>query len=278
MGDGIVTEYLYINREAACLQDWAEENRMPLNLEKTYEMVVRRHTSVVLPELIPSIKQKTRLKLLGVTLQDNPCNWDLHFEEMFKKASGRMYIMRVCKYYGLSIKQLDLLFDSLIMSIFTIAIELWGCAYDGKYLNQIDKFVKRAHKNGYISKRTHIKEIRDKRDKKLWNKITSTEDNALLELLPEKRTNTGGDDDFKTAVEKLTEYFMPKKNLEYEIYIFRQARQTTDETLDQYHTRIRKLATTYEFTDADREIKHKSYKAAFLRVFGEKRFVIQRLL
>ena len=79
-----------------------------------------------------------------------------------------------------------LLFDSLIMSIFTFAIELWGCAYDGKYLSQIDKFIKRAHKNGYISKRSHIKEIRDKRDKKLWNKITSTENNALLELLPEK--------------------------------------------------------------------------------------------
>ena len=88
--------------------------------------------------------------LLGVTLQDNPCNWDLHFEEMLKKASGRMYIMRVCRYYGLSIKRLDLLFDSLIMSIFTFAIELWGCAYDGKYLNQIDKFIKRAHRNGYI--------------------------------------------------------------------------------------------------------------------------------
>ncbi|CAB4037035.1 Hypothetical predicted protein [Paramuricea clavata] len=150
-------------------------------------MVVRRHTSVVLPELIPSIKRKTWLKLLGVTLKDNRRNWDLHYEEMLKKASGRMYIMKVCKYYGLSIKQLDLLFDSLIMSIFTFAIELWGCAYDGKYLNQIDKLIKRAHKNGYISKRTHIKEIRDKREKKLWNKITSTEDNALLELLPEKR-------------------------------------------------------------------------------------------
>ncbi len=74
------------------------------------------------------------------------------------------------------------------MSIFTFAIELWGCAYDGKYLNQIDKFIKRAHRNGYISKRTHIKEIRDKRDKKMWNKITSTEDNALRELLPEKRS------------------------------------------------------------------------------------------
>ncbi len=60
-----------------------------------------------------------------------------------------------------------------------------------KYLNQIDKFIKRAHRNGYISKRTHIKEIRDKRDKKMWNKITSTEDNALRELLPEKRNIIG---------------------------------------------------------------------------------------
>ena len=106
---------------------------------------------------------------------------------MLKKASGRMYIMRVCKYYGLSLEQLDLLFESLIMSIFTFAIELWGCAYESKYLNQIDKFIKRAHRNGYISKRELIVEIRDKRDKKLWKKITLSDDNALLELLPRKR-------------------------------------------------------------------------------------------
>ena len=128
-----------------------------------------------------------KLRILGVTLQDNPCNWDLHFEEMLRKASGRMYIMRVCKYYGLSLEQLDLLFDSLIMSIFTFAIELWGCAYESKYLNQIDKFIKHARKNGYISKRIFIKEIREKRDKRLWRKITLADKNALLELLPGKR-------------------------------------------------------------------------------------------
>ena len=70
--------------------------------------------------------------------------------------------MRVRKYYGLSLEQLDLLFDSLIMSIFTVAIELWGCAYQSRYLNQIDKSIKRAHRNGYIyiSKRELIVEIR----------------------------------------------------------------------------------------------------------------------
>ena len=76
------------------------------------------------------------------------------------------------------------------MSIFTFAIELWGCAYESKYLNQIDKFIKRAHRNGYISKRELIKEIRDKRDKKLWRKITLSDDNTLLELLPRKRDKT----------------------------------------------------------------------------------------
>ena len=71
----------------------------------------------------------------------------------------------------------------------------------------------------------------------------------------ETLTDTGNDDDFKTAVEKLTEYFMPKKNLAYEVYVFRQARQSPDEALDQYHTRLRKLATTCEFVDGEREIK-----------------------
>ena len=95
-------------------------------------------------------------------------------------------------------------------------------------------------------------------------KITDkTQQRALLlymagpevQTIFETLTDTGNDDDFKTAVEKLSEYFMPKKNIEYEIYTFRQARQSADETLDQYHTRLRKLATTCEFADADREIK-----------------------
>ena len=35
-------------------------------------------------------------------------------KKMPRKGSGRMYILRVCKYYGFSAKQLELLFQSLI--------------------------------------------------------------------------------------------------------------------------------------------------------------------
>ena len=44
--------------------------------------------------------------------------------------------------------------------------------------------------------------------------------------------DTGAADDYDTTVAKLNAYFCPKVNTEYETYIFRQARQTKNETSD----------------------------------------------
>ena len=62
-------------------------------------------------------------------------------------------------------------------------------------------------------------------------------------------------DDYKTAIEKLDKYFTPKKNVDYEIFQFRQAKQNNGETTDQFATRLRKLAAHCEFDDLDQEIK-----------------------
>ena len=56
-------------------------------------------------------------------------------------------------------------------------------------------------------------------------------------------------DDCKTALAKLDEYFQPKKNVDYETFQFQQASQKSDETVDQFVTRLRKLAKNCEFTD-----------------------------
>ena len=56
-------------------------------------------------------------------------------------------------------------------------------------------------------------------------------------------------------MEALTNYFTPKQNREYEIYVFRQAKQQANESLAAFHTRLRQLAVTCEFDDVDREIK-----------------------
>ena len=57
--------------------------------------------------------------------------------------------------------------------------------------------------------------------------------------------NTG--DDYQTAKQRLEDYFAPRKNVDFQVFQFHQAAQLTDETIDQFVTRLRKLAATYAY-------------------------------
>ena len=103
-----------------------------------------------------------------------------------KKTSERMCILRVCEYYGFTKEQLDLLFQSLIMPLFTFAVEIWGGASYSKYISKIDKFINRADTNGYTKNLSNLKKPMIDRDMKLWTKITKDTNNALYNLLPNK--------------------------------------------------------------------------------------------
>ena len=70
--------------------------------------------------------------------------------------------------------------------------------------------------------------------------------------------NTEAAEDINTltkAIDTLTVHFEDKKNIVFEEYQFRQARQEDDETIQAYHTRLKKLAQNCEFADVDSEIK-----------------------
>ena len=66
-------------------------------------------------------------------------------------------------------------------------------------------------------------------------------------------TETG--EDYATAIAKLDQYFLPKKNVDYEIFQFRQATQRPEETVDQFVTRLRKLAVNCEFDNLQKELR-----------------------
>ena len=73
----------------------------------------------------------------------------------------------------------------------------------------------------------------------------------------ETLADTGRDDDLDAAIKSLTEYFAPAQNTNFEIFRFRQAKQQPQETLENFHTRLRKLAQTCSFPkdSVDNEIK-----------------------
>lgn len=174
--------------EVENIQRWATVNKMKLNLSKTWEMVAKGKTTKTLPEPITSIERKSELKLLGVTFNQDLTNWDTHIDSLLHKASSRLYILRVCKFYGYSLDELSTLFNSLILSLFMYAIEVWGGAFESKYIKRIDSFLKRAFKFGFTNNYIPFKTIIKNSDLKLWNNITKNCNHCLHNLLPEKRT------------------------------------------------------------------------------------------
>ena len=159
------------------MKKWADINEMSLNFTKTWEMCMHGKTTKLSPPELPGIKRKSWFKLLGVTFQEDVTNWDIHIDNMLSKASSRMYILRVCKSYGYSKDQLNNLFNSLVTSVFLYGIE----AYQQKYLDRIDRFLKRAHRFGFVTKKTTILYLIKDRDSKLFKNVIR-DDHILHDL------------------------------------------------------------------------------------------------
>ena len=66
---------------------------------------------------------------------------------------------------------------------------------------------------------------------------------------------TEGNDEYKTAIKLLTDYFEPQKCVDHHIYVFRQATQKSGENITEFYTRLQLLARKCEFATIELEIK-----------------------
>ena len=101
--------------------EWSWNNCTKVNLTKTWELLLRGRTIRTPPEPLEIIGRKEKLKLLGVTFEQVPVNWDTPIDYLPSKANSKLHIIRICKYYGYSIENLDSLLQSLILSVFSYA-------------------------------------------------------------------------------------------------------------------------------------------------------------
>ena len=73
--------------------------------------------------------------------------------------------------------------------------------------------------------------------------------NEIFDTLPDTGTT------YTAATAALEKHFQPSKSSEYERYIFRQAKQLDDQNVDEFNTRLQKLASTCHFDNKDLEVK-----------------------
>ena len=96
----------------------------------------------------------------------------------------------------------------------------------------------------------NVKDDAQQRALLLYQAGAATED--IFETLPVAEDEAK---DYKTALAKLDAHFAPQKNIDFETFQFRQAKQHIGETTDQFAIRLRKLAAHCEFHDLEKELK-----------------------
>ena len=92
----------------------------------------------------------------------------------------------------------------------------------------------------------------------------------LLKNLPEDDTI---EDSFQRAKNALSRYFEPKKNKYYEISVFKSLKQTEDEPIDTFVTRLRDQATHCEFPDVDARILEQLIDRSYSKDYRRKLMV-----
>ncbi|CAB4004215.1 RNA-directed DNA polymerase from mobile element jockey [Paramuricea clavata] len=129
------------------LQQWACENDMKLNGLKCKEMIVSflRQSDNYTPLHIndQQLELVTSFKILGLTI-NNHFKWNDNVAIIVKKASKRLYILRVLRRSGIPSADLLSIYNALIRSVLEYACAVWHTSLPLYLSNKIERVQKRA--------------------------------------------------------------------------------------------------------------------------------------
>ena len=175
---------------------------MNINPTKTKELVISfsKAKTETTPVVIEGkhIETVEKTKLLGVTIQNN-LRWDTHVEDMYKKASKRLYFLTLLKRAGLHSAELLKYYRSVVRSVMEYSSVVWHSGLTKDQSLSLEHIQKRAFKIIYpeltYSDALDVSNSQTLEDRRKQQCVTffvkmQRENHKLNYLLPPKRTNT----------------------------------------------------------------------------------------
>ena len=113
---------------------FTEKEQMELNAKKCSEVIVdfRKNKTVIPPVCIGqrsmsrSVRSRVKtFKLLGLWMNDN-LNWETNTEYIIKKATKRLYFLKVLKSYGAPKNDLKIFYCCVIRSTLEYGAQVWN--------------------------------------------------------------------------------------------------------------------------------------------------------
>ena len=127
------------NDEIVNIFQWAKENGLSLNANKTHQLLCSKKLSTKIPETV--FKDESLLRILGFTFQSN-LGWDSHIDQVVLNASRKLHALKSLK-NTLSESSLIKLYDASVRSVIEYGSQLFIGA-NKNCMDKLDKIQRRA--------------------------------------------------------------------------------------------------------------------------------------
>ena len=175
---------------------WTKNNNMKLNVEKCKELIIdfakKKHHFPPLTVDDMNVERVKSTCILGLTIQDN-MKWNEHIHNIVKKASKRLYMLRLLKRANVSIDTLITVYTTIIRPVVEYACQVWHYNIQQYLSEEIEKIQKRAFRIILLTQKyddalskTNIMSLRYRREK-LCEQFFETDisNEKLKDLLPQ---------------------------------------------------------------------------------------------
>ena len=179
------------------INNWSQENRLQLKPSKCKEIqsCFKRSPPSFTPVEIDGVffKRVSTVKLLGVTIRED-FKWTDHIRSISVKAAKRLYLLRQLKRAGISIKDLNVFYCSVIRSVLEYCCQLFHRSLPSYLSDDLERIQRRAMRIvfPYLSynealKEANIPTLFDRREMlsiDLFKDMVDNKNHKLAELLP----------------------------------------------------------------------------------------------
>jgi len=195
-----------INSHISQMNQWCLDNNLLLNTEKTQIMTVMKSKSVS-----RHLLHSPTIKILGVTFNEK-LKWNTHINNIFKKASQRIHIIRKLK-YCLSKQELIVIYKAFIQSILLYACELFIKLPQSleAHCNRITKRCHRiiCHPTCTCNLIQSPSSLRQRHAVRLFNKALCDPNHPVFHLIPHRLKYSGKFCQPNAATERRRMAFIP---------------------------------------------------------------------
>jgi len=181
-----MSDFSSFNNEIANFEDWCYQHQMQINHTKTKVLSIN-FSSVPLP-MCPNYENVCVLKVLGLLFND-PLTWSAHFDFIAKKASQRLYVLRILRPL-VSHDHLITIFHCIILSLFDYASPVFlnaGKKLDSLFLSVCKRAYRIIHSSGDFCSKCDFLCTYERRlmlSMKLFKQVLFSKSHILYDLIP----------------------------------------------------------------------------------------------